>query len=513
MTISIVTLVRIVLYANALVLVLMAAVAWSRRHRVTEAGILSLLMLSAAVYCFGSAGEVAQTTLPKAMFWLHVEYIGSPWLPSLWVLLARKHNHLPNRPGLLIVIPLITVAAEWTNSLHSLYDRSACMEYRAPFWVVSVDRGPLAWLFLVYMYSALLYGTWIYISKFRRSSRLFRMQSLLFASSALPPLAGYLIYLTGWSPWGLDIAPVMICFSSIMGYFAVFRYEIFDLVPMARSLVFNSMRDAVFVADLRYRMVDLNPAARELSSYLGQIDLGDEILPAFSGIYPPQEIFNDSSSLQIQMMDLRIGAELQNFEVRILPLGAEKHQSGWAVILANVTAQVRLVHELRHHAETDELTGIANRRSFIITIERECARSKRHKTPFSVLVLDVDGFKGINDRFGHATGDHVLTACVSRILSSLRQIDILSRFGGDEFAVLLPEAGSDGAFEVAERIRASIADTPIEIEDKIIQASVSIGLATLSLDQSADWEHLLEQADQALYRAKAEGKNRVARVD
>jgi diguanylate cyclase (GGDEF)-like protein len=511
MTISIVTLVRLFLYANALVLVLMAAVAWNRRHRVTEAGTLTLLMLSAVIYCVGYAGEIGQTTLPGAIFWLHVEYMGSPWLPAFWLLLARKHYHLPSRTGLLMVVPLLTFVAQWTNPLHSLYDRVMWMEFRSPFWVVSVVRGPLAWLFLVYLYSALLYGTWIYISKFRHSTRLCRVQSLLFASSALPPLVGYLIYLVGWSPWGLDLAPVMISFSAIMGYFAVFRLEFFDLVPMARSLVFNSMRDAVYVTDLRYRLVDLNPAARQLSPHLDQIDLGDEFSVVLSKLHPFQEAFNDSTSLQ--SLDLSVDGELQNFAVRVLPLGLKEHQSGWAVILANVTAQVRLLHELRHYAETDQLTGVANRRSFIIAIERESARSKRHNSLFSVLVLDVDEFKGINDRLGHPTGDRVLTACVNRILSCLRQIDMLGRLGGDEFAVLLPEAGSDGASEVAERIRSSIADKPIEIGDESIKVSVSIGLATISLGHSADWKQLLEAADRGLYRAKAEGRNRVASAD
>jgi diguanylate cyclase (GGDEF)-like protein len=264
-------------------------------------------------------------------------------------------------------------------------------------------------------------------------------------------MSGYLVYLGGWSPWGLDLAPMMFSISAILAYLAVVRLECFDLVPMARSLVFNSMRDAALVTDLEHRLVDLNPAARELLPCLGNFNLGDDVPAAFSQHSALQRIFHDPS--RPQQIELEVGGELQHFEARILPLNVEMQQSGWAIILADITAQVRLVHALRREAETDELTRVANRRCFVAAIERESARSVRHASSLSVIMVDVDHFKGINDRFGHAAGDKVLSSVADRIAPCLRRVDLLSRYGGDEFAILLPEAGPDGACEVAERIR------------------------------------------------------------
>jgi len=501
-------LMRLFLSAVALSLVLMAAVSWSRRRRASEATLLSLLMVSAAIYCFGYSGEVAQANLTDAVFWLHVEYFGICWIPALLLLLARKHNHLHSRLWLILAIPLITFVAQETTPWHALFDRSSELLLRYPFWIVSYHRGPIAWLFVIYTYSALLYSAWIYISRFRSSSRLFRKQSLLFVTSFLPPLAGNLIYLCGWSPWGLDLAPVMMSVTAVMGYFAIFRLEFFDLVPMARSLVFNNMRDAALVTDMRHRLVDFNPAASELLPSLSAASMGDDITTAFSESSSLKKAFGDPK--HSQRIELEINGALQHFEMRALPLLLEKHQAGWAVILANVTAQVRMVHDLRRDAETDELTGVANRRSFATTIEREKARSIRYGAVFSVLVIDIDHFKSVNDHFGHATGDSVLSTVTGRIVSCLRSADLPCRFGGDEFAILLPETGPESAIEVAERIRRSISSDPVKMEDQDIPVSVSIGIATFDAKRTLDWEQLLDEADQALYRAKAEGRNQIA---
>ena len=508
MTINIVILVRLFLSVVALVLALMAAVSWSRRRRASEATTLSLLMVSAAIYCFGYSGEVAQTSLADAALWLHVEYFGLCWIPALLVLLAREHNHLRSRLWLLLVIPLVTFVAQETTPWHGLFDRSSQMVLRSPFWIVAFDRGPISWLFVAYTYSCLLYSAWIYISRFHSSSRLFRKQSLLFVTSFLPPLAGNFVYMCGWSPWGLDLAPAMMGISAILGYIAAFRLEFFDLVPMARSLVFNNMRDAALVTDMRHLLVDFNPAARELLPPLNSVNMGDDISIAFPESLFLQKLFNDPA--HSQKIGLRVDGKLQHFEVRILPLRVEKHQAGWAVILANITAQVRLVHELRHDAGTDELTGVANRRSFAATIERENARSVRYGTVFSVLVIDIDHFKSINDHYGHLTGDSVLATVTSRIVSCLRSADLPCRYGGDEFVVLLPETGPESAIEVAERIRCAIVNDPVEMEGQNIRVSASIGIATHDAEYTSDWEQLIDEADQALYRAKAEGRNQIA---
>ena len=205
-----------------------------------------------------------------------------------------------------------------------------------------------------------------------------------------------------------------------------------------------------------------------------------------------------------------MGQQLRNFELRALPLRAASRQFGWAVLLADVTARSRLLRDLRRDAQTDELTGVANRRAFIAAIEIEFERSLRHHSTFCVLIVDLDHFKSINDGCGHVAGDRVLAQVASRTLSCLRRIDLLSRYGGDEFAILLPETEAEHALEIAERIRRIVAETAVDVGENTITPSASIGLAVYDAARHADWLQMLDEADQALYRVKADGRNSVA---
>jgi diguanylate cyclase (GGDEF)-like protein len=504
MPVNIVTLVQLFLLAVSLGLVIMAALTLTRRRQASQSGLLVLVLCAEAFYCFGYAQEMAQTTLAGAIFWLRVEYIGIPWIPTLWVLIGRRHFGLRSPAALLSVIPVIVAVAEWTNSMHGLYDRSMMLVARGPFWAVVVHRGPIAWLNLAYLYGSLFYGAMLCLSRIRASLGLARLQSIFFASSCVPPLIGYLIYFLGWSPWGLDLAPLTLCLTVILVYIAVFRLEWFNLVPTARSLVFKSIRDSVLVIDLQHRLVDFNPAACALFPWLSESCLGQ----APSSVFPQDSKFIEAFCAPdcTRQMTLLVNDEEQHFEMRFYPLDRGRQQLGWAVILANITAQIELVRRLQHHAETDSLTEVANRRAFDAAMERECARATLYHSHFAVMLIDVDNFKTINDRGGHATGDHVLHLVARRIAHCLRSTDLLGRYGGDEFAILLPETALHEASEVADRIRDEMGT---QIGREASPVTLSVGLTVYIPGDPADRRQLLEQADQALYSAKSDGRNRV----
>ena len=161
-------------------------------------------------------------------------------------------------------------------------------------------------------------------------------------------------------------------------------------------------------------------------------------------------------------------------------------------------------------AETDELTGLFNLRGFALAANRLFAQAVRHDRPTSVLMIDSDHLKGVNDSYGHEAGNQLLRHLAIAIQAELRFTDVAARYGGDEFIVLLPETPAKGAMEVAERIRLRISGAPLELAGKSIASSVSIGVAVYPED-GATLDALAAHADGALYAAKQDGRNRAVR--
>lgn len=182
----------------------------------------------------------------------------------------------------------------------------------------------------------------------------------------------------------------------------------------------------------------------------------------------------------------------------------------FATNLAAIAIENRQVHdELERQAHSDYLTGLENRRHFLSQAENELARTLRYGRELSIMMLDVDHFKQVNDTYGHKVGDLVLKRLAELCRATLRDVDIVGRIGGEEFAVLLPETSSEHAKEAAERLCAEIASAQVKLDSGLpLRFTVSFGVTTLC-ENDANIDILLDQADQALYRAKEEGRNRV----
>ena len=165
--------------------------------------------------------------------------------------------------------------------------------------------------------------------------------------------------------------------------------------------------------------------------------------------------------------------------------------------------------ELVYSAHYDSLTGIYNRGTFLTEFEREVSRSGRGGAAFSLAIFDLDRFKQLNDRYGHPAGDQVLKAFADVLRSSIRKHDTVGRYGGEEFALLMPQTGMETAVRVAERIRRALETRGVNVEVGRIDVTVSGGVATFGIDGD-DWDALLSAADTALYEAKRAGRNRIA---
>jgi diguanylate cyclase (GGDEF)-like protein len=175
-----------------------------------------------------------------------------------------------------------------------------------------------------------------------------------------------------------------------------------------------------------------------------------------------------------------------------------------SMLLASLRARERIVNL----AETDDLTGIWNRRYFRRRLPQELERARVYSVPMSLLIIDVDDFKQINDTFGHTVGDVVLSELCGAVRETLRPPDLFARFGGDEFAIILPHTDLDGARAVADRILDRVRTLLIETDDGTIRCSISIGVTDFRPAVDATADDIIRRTDERLYQSKRSGKNR-----
>jgi diguanylate cyclase (GGDEF)-like protein len=207
---------------------------------------------------------------------------------------------------------------------------------------------------------------------------------------------------------------------------------------------------------------------------------------------------------QVNQADLRVDSTINTGFLIIMLL---------SIIGFNSTALglviSRMITRIKKLSQEDPLTNTFNRRYINEVAEEEIDKVRKNNTPLSVVLLDIDHFKKVNDVYGHAAGDAALIACVNVIKANIRSTDYLARLGGEEFCILLPNTDTDNAQTLAERIRANIEAQPVLWEDKVISITASFGITSFQSSIKNEWSNLLNKADIAMYQAKNNGRNQV----
>mgnify|MGYP002634995440 CR=1 FL=1 len=295
-----------------------------------------------------------------------------------------------------------------------------------------------------------------------------------------------------------------------------------ELSARARELVqsqerFHSLANAAFEAILIHDkdiILDCNDNALALYGYSREQLLKMKLLQL---VHPKsidkvtQSLADSSSDDSLQAKHLRKDGTKVPVEMHSKAI-LMNNQISHVTAVRDITERKKMEDELKRLARTDELTGLHNRRYFMELSGIELTRALRYDQPVSVLMLDIDHFKSINDNYGHETGDRALNAFSCACLSATRTTDIFGRLGGEEFAFLMPETSANAAQEVAERLRETIELVKVATPDgNTLNMTVSIGLTEL-LDDDRSMDNVLNRADQAMYQAKTSGRNKVVRI-
>ncbi|MCC6499104.1 MAG: diguanylate cyclase [Anaerolineales bacterium] len=493
--------------------------------------IWTLVML--AVWSFGYAMITLSPTLPAKIAWLRFENIGILSVPVCWFLFTLYYTRLDRKwtkfvLPLAFVIPAIALVFILSDTLLHLYYTSihALTDSGGP---LVIERGPWYRVTLVYVYVLNVAAMGLLVRRAIQYRNLYRQQMYILIAAVLIPLMANIIYqVAPGMSFQIDLTPVTFTLAASLIAVGVFGLRIFDLIPIARHTVLEHIPEMVFVVDARDIVVDANSIAQQI---LGKSM--DEIVG-----HDPIEVFREWPQLiqcflaanetreQIQipgdpprMLEVIVTAlynSMSQLEGRVI-VAHDITEHKWLendLTFANesLTRQLEEINALRdklqEQAIRDPLTEIYNRRYLMEFLALEISRAAREGTPFSVIIMDVDNFKRFNDSYGHRCGDMVLRKIADFLVRHTRKGDVVCRYGGEEFVILMPGAALETAYERAEMWRRDFAETAIEYEGMDLFATFSAGAASFPQHGLTD-EAVLQAADRALYLSKDAGKNKV----
>jgi diguanylate cyclase (GGDEF)-like protein/PAS domain S-box-containing protein len=280
------------------------------------------------------------------------------------------------------------------------------------------------------------------------------------------------------------------------------------------NIVLDNIEAYVYMKSEDRRFLYVNSKVSDIfglpvSDIIGKLET--DILPAETAAHFHQsdrQVFKTNSVLRTEESSLdEEGNEHRYLSVKV-PI-IRNNKRALIGFSSDVTEIYNMKEQFKRLANTDYLTNLYNRRYFMEQGEREFSRAKRHKKPFSIISVDIDHFKSVNDNFGHPAGDHVLKVVSKNLQECIRKEDILARIGGEEFTIILPETPLTNALSLAERTRENIQKQFISYQNSVeINVTVSLGV-TLIRPEDINFDAVLVRVDEALYNAKTNGRNRV----
>ncbi|MBN1375627.1 MAG: diguanylate cyclase [Dehalococcoidia bacterium] len=266
------------------------------------------------------------------------------------------------------------------------------------------------------------------------------------------------------------------------------------------------MSEGFLVLDDRERIVDFNPVRQEIIGESAAVIHGKRLPDHILNKLKQNEDYMEARKSSTEI-DLLVGKDTRCYSVHFTPLSNKKPlDCGHVLVFYDITERKRAKDLIKRYAYYDQLTGLPNRLLFSDRAEQALSRAQRYNRKIAIMIIDIDDFKKVNDTYGHSAGDQVLQDISLRFSSAVRRVDAVSRLGGDEFLVLLPELmEEDTTSHIAQRIVQALS-LPCNISGKDVNLSSSIGLAVFP-DYASSVDQLVKYADWAMYTAKQAGRN------
>ncbi len=479
------------------------------RSRKTEVNTnFSLLLLAMLAWNFGSIFETSASNDTALSFWKEFGYIGFTFVGVLWLTFALKmttgvdHIRLFHATFFILLGPsLVSLAALFTNGTHHLFFREIGLK--------SLTFGPFFYLDAFFFFLYMIVGAMLHLIHFLQHRQwYYRRQSVYMIAGSFFPVIAYALYtLRAYGPT-YDITPITFSISAMTFFLLIHRYGPFDIIPIAHSQMVKSMGDGVIVLDRGGTIIEINQTALQVLG-IGEVSPIGKSYKVLLGPDANEKvrrilgIIRKAPATFLDVFDTLESFSNVTLNVSVSSIRGDNNQIiGRLATIRDVTERVNVERQLHELSIRDDLTNLYNQRYFYRLLNREVHRADRQGYALSLLVLDIDNFKEYNDRFGHIEGNRALARVGELILENIRYgVDSAFRFGGDEFIAVLPEVDVEQASQVGERIRSSFEICGI--------GNLTLSLGIAEYKQQCNIDNLFEMADQAMYHAKRNGRNRL----
>lgn len=461
-----------------------------------------------ALYEIGYGFELHANSLSMINLCLDFEYFGIAYIPAFWTIVIYKvhYKKAPSNVALaaLLLLSTLTLFMKVTNDYHHLFYTGMRVVEAFGHSLVISSKGPWYYVHISYFYLAMIFGFVTFYFDWKKSG--YQIKSPIFWLFLSPIMPGIMliVHLMGFAPPMIDVVPLGLLISSGLVFIALFQFDFLELNEMIKDTALREINEGLLVLDEKKRLVDYNKAGHQFFSWLDNGLIGRSI----SHISEGKRILEQEENhfeFEIQRDDKTLYLEFRKSMMK------EKDKTlGYVYIFQDITKQKENLYALNHLASFDSLTNLYNRRKLIEEALKNI--NDNGDAGISVMMIDIDRFKKINDVFGHLIGDEVIKEIAAVCKEKAEKAGIIGRYGGEEFLVLVVNMEDDQVYLLSEEMRKAVEALELTFNGEKIHVTISIGLvSSLAQSQRIDLDDLINKADQAMYEAKARGRNQVVR--
>lgn len=462
-----------------------------------------------AVYCFASAFGLIATTLSAIKVWTAIQYVGMAFSTPLGLLFIMQYLgfHLTRKKIMaLLAIPFISLIMVATNDIHHFHYRVFEIDPILGEPYVHQEIGIWYIIHGIFTFGCMFVSFLLVLIHWKETTKAYRQQLIALMCGQLIPMITAFIYLLGLTPQGVDPVPMVLWASSFLYLWSINSSRLFRVMPVAKDAIFHSINDGVIVLDESARLIEFNQACSKVFPQLTRSMISRDIGETWIEVTGQPMPFTLEAVVNTQ--DIEMVLSDHTYQVRVTELQHVNHGKGLLLIFTDITELKELQRQLEQLAFYDELTQIYNRRAFFQQCNQAYSEARESSSAFTVILMDIDHFKNVNDTYGHAIGDQLLVHVVKVCQSVLKKGELFARYGGEEFVLALKDSTLLEGQALANLLCNSVESQPLMTTEGAIRATISCGVAEGTKGQETLYQ-LLNNADKALYAAKQAGRNRV----